>query len=110
MNIGFPDDRQAALGDLRGLDHGTAGQVRGADDLPDHRGSLAFLWGQADEHSVSELLGLVELAGLEVGGDAEGVEPVLVQEPRPRAVLVRVGDGERFLGLTPGFQRLLLLA
>ena len=66
--------------------------------------------GQAGEQVSGDLLRLIELADLEVGGDAEGVEPVLVQEPGPGAVLVRVGDAERVLGPAPGVQRLRLVA
>jgi hypothetical protein len=98
------------LGDLGGLAGGPAGQVRGGDALADHRGPLAFGRAQAGEQAVGHLLGFVELADLQVGGDAEGVEPVPVQEPGPRAVLVRIGDAERLLGLAPGFQRLCLVA
>ena len=84
--------------------------MRGGDVLPDHRGPLALFRGQAGEQGIGGLLGFVELAGLEVGGDAEGVEPVPVQELRPWPVFVRVGDAERLLGRAPGFQRLRLVA
>jgi hypothetical protein len=83
--------------------------VRGGDVLADHRGPLAFGGAQPGEQAVGQLLGFVELADLQIGGDAEGVEPVPVQEPGPRAVLVRIGDAERFLGSPPGSQRLRLV-
>jgi len=92
------------LGDL------PAGQVRGSDILADGRGPLSFGRAQPGKQISGCLLGFVELAGLEVGGDAEGVEPVPVQEPGPRAVLVRIGDAERLLGPAPGSQRLGLVA
>jgi len=64
--------------------------VRGGDVLADHRGPLAFGGAQPGEQAVGHLLGFVEFADLQVGGDAEGVEPVPVQEtgdhaagPRP---------------------------
>jgi hypothetical protein len=103
-------DGQAALTDLRGLGDRAAGQVRAGDALADHRGPLSFGRGKAAEQVSGDLLGVIELADLQAGGDAEGVEPVPVQEPGPRAVLVRVGDTERLLGPAPGLQRLSLVA
>ena len=104
------DDREPALGNPGGLGDLPAGQMRGGDVLADHRGALPLGRAQPAEQAVGHLLGFDELAGLEVGGDAEAVEPVPVQEPGPQAVLVRIGDTERLLGPPPGPQRLCLVA
>jgi hypothetical protein len=91
---------------VRRLGDRSARQVRGGDVLPDDRGPLAFGGGEPGEQAVGDLLGVIELPGMQVGGDAEGLEPVLVQEPGPDPVLFGVGDGEGVLGLLPGPQRL----
>ena len=83
--------------------------MRGGDVLADHRGQLPLGRAQAGQQAVGHLLGFVELADLQVGGNAEGLEPVPLQEPGPRAVLVRIGDAERLLGPAPGSQRLRLV-
>jgi hypothetical protein len=106
----LPDDDQAALGHLGGLGDRSAGQVRGGDVLAQDRGPLPLGRAQAGEQVSGGLLGFVKLADLEIGGDAEGVEPVPVQETGPGAVLVRIGDAERLFGLAPGSQRLGLVA
>jgi len=57
--------------------------------------------GQAGENGSGGFLRLIEFADPRIGRDAVGIKPVLVQEARPYAVLVRVGNAECILGSPP---------
>lgn len=62
---------------------------------------LAVRLSQARENRVGGFLCLIELADLRIRGYPVGIEPVLIEEARPYAVLVRVGNAECVLGAAP---------
>ncbi len=108
--LGFSRDREAVLGEPGGVGYRTSGEVGDGDVFEDDRGSLGVVLGEPFEDRAGYLLCLVELADPRVGRDAAGVEPVLIEEPRPDPILVRIGDAVGFGGLVPGFERLHLVA
>ena len=78
--------------------------------LADHRGPFPFGRGVGGRAGQRRSAGLHRICRPSGRWRRGRFEPVPVEEPGPRAVLVRVGDAERLLGPAPGLQRLGLVA
>ncbi len=66
--LGLSHDRHASLGKLGRVGHRSAREMSDGDVFEDDRGFLPVGLGQATEHGAGDLLCLVKLADLRIGG------------------------------------------